>query len=216
VHLLRCYDNTIERTTARSFYVLPLGNLKMLRCYLQRYVKMSKVPKASVTSLWSWCIAPSASVDGGDAAVKKDVDHTAATATAATTPLKPDNVNCRIFSAEGECTPLELLLSFFGDTGYEVGSPIDLSTLTSKKWKENGEELGVTYEGTDGADSCSKLQARIRMRNEQSRKSSTFGVCTRPHIGRRAPSSVHPPLHPVVPVCSRRALVPQRYQNTQH
>jgi hypothetical protein len=60
----------------------------------------------------------------------------------------------RIRSTEGLKTPLELTLSFLGDTGSEVGAPIDLSKFAREDWTENGKILGVTYSGTDRSD-CS-------------------------------------------------------------
>jgi hypothetical protein len=63
----------------------------------------------------------------------------------------PGTASCRIRSGEGQNTPLELLLSFFGDKGSEVGTPADLSKLTSGAWTDNGKVLGVQYQGTDSS-----------------------------------------------------------------
>jgi hypothetical protein len=68
---------------------------------------------------------------------------------------KEGAANCHIRSTEGLKTPLELTLSFLGDAGSEVGSPVDLSKFAREDWTENGKKLGVTYEGTH---SSRKLQ----------------------------------------------------------
>jgi hypothetical protein len=115
------------------------------------------------------CIVSASFFGGGRTTVKKDSNNKVTS-----TPLKTDSVNCRIFSAEGECTPLELLLSFFGDQGYEVGSPVDLSTFASKKWIENGEELGVTYEGMDGTHPCSKLKSQAAIKQRELASAPTY------------------------------------------
>ena len=62
---------------------------------------------------------------------------------------------CLIYSTEGTDSPLELDLFFVGDTGYEVGAPLDLSKFKRSPWTANDEAgkpevLGVIYKGKSG------------------------------------------------------------------
>jgi hypothetical protein len=64
----------------------------------------------------------------------------------------PAITNCRVYSTEGTNNALEVVLSFVGDDGYEVGSPVDLSTFVAVPWKVKNEDgkdelLGVIHQG---------------------------------------------------------------------
>jgi hypothetical protein len=74
----------------------------------------------------------------------------------------PAITNCRVYSTEGTNNALEVVISFVGDDGYEVGSPVDLSTFVAVPWKvknEDGKEelLGVIHQGTPTCSSAALI-----------------------------------------------------------